>query len=354
VDGPELKSSIIAQAHALGFAAVRCAGIHPATHAAEYQQWVADGCHGDMAWMARNIERRSDPGLVLPGAQTMLVLAMNYFQGPLPPPAGAEGAARGASGVIARYAWGADYHDMMEARLHELSAFLTSLGGTQRVYVDTGPVLERDFATDGGLGWNGKSTVQIHRQLGTWFFLGEILTTLLLPRDTPEPDRCGTCSRCLTACPTQAITAPHRVDARRCVSYLTIEHKGSIPIEFRRAIGNRLYGCDDCLSACPWNRFAQESQELTFAARDYVHDWPLRDFLPLDDEGFRTVFAKSPIKRIKRPRFLRNVCVVLGNIGTCEDVPALEQLLAGEPDPLIAEHAHWALSEIRSRMPGSP
>ena len=213
--------------------------------------------------------------------------------------------------------------------------------------MDTGPVLERDFASDAGLGWNGNSTMQIHKRLGTWFFLAEILTTLALTTDEPFGDHCGKCTRCITACPTRAITAPHQLDARRCISYLTIEHKGPIPPEFREAIGDRIYGCDDCLDACPWNRFATESRELTFHARSSVFEKQLRDFLALDDEAFRALFAKSPIKRIKRPRFLRNVCVALGNTGTPDDLPALTRA-AAEPDPLVAEHAEWAIQKIRN------
>jgi epoxyqueuosine reductase len=209
-------------------------------------------------------------------------------------------------------------------------------------------VLERDFATDAGLGWNGKSTVQIHRQLGTWFFLADILTTLELAPDQEFGDHCGKCTRCIDACPTQAITSPHKLDARRCISYLTIENKGPIPEEFRRAIGDRIYGCDDCLDVCPWNRFAKESREISFQARPEIFSHTLRDFLDMDEDGFRKVFAKSPIKRIKRPRFLRNVCVALGNKGTTADLPALE-ITAADPDPLISEHAEWAIEEIKSR-----
>jgi len=219
----------------------------------------------------------------------------------------------------------------------------------QKPYVDTGPVLERDFATDAGLGWNGKSTMQIHRRLGTWFFLAEILTTLELVPDEPFGDHCGKCTRCITACPTAAITAPHRLDARRCISYLTIEHKGPIPEEFREAMGDRIYGCDDCLDACPWNRFAAQSREMAFQARGSVFAKRLRDFLALDDEGFRALFARSPIKRIKRARFLRNVCVALGNTGTADDLTALQRA-AADPDPLVSEHAAWAIARIRSRF----
>jgi epoxyqueuosine reductase len=226
---------------------------------------------------------------------------------------------------------------------------MQALGGTQRFYVDTGPVLERDHATAAGLGWNGKSTVQIHRQLGTWTFLAELLTTLELPADAPFGDHCGKCTRCIDACPTKAITAPHRVDARRCISYLTIEHKGPIPEEFREAIGDRLYGCDECLEVCPWNRFAQVSRESRFHAREAVFAKKPREFLALTDAEFRSLFAKSPIKRIKRARFLRNVCVVLGNTGTAEDLPALK-IAAEDADPLIAEHAAWAVGRIEGRL----
>ncbi len=217
--------------------------------------------------------------------------------------------------------------------------------------MDTGPVLERDFASESGLGWGGKSTMQIHRHLGTWFFLADILTTLELPPDAPATDHCGKCTRCITACPTQAITAPRRMDARRCISYLTIESKGPIPLEFRHAIGDRIYGCDSCLDACPWNRHAQASHEATFQARATLFQHTLRDFLSLTDDTFRALFAKSPIKRIKRPAFLRNVCVALGNTGTPADLPALEAA-AQDENALIAEHAQWAVGEIRARASG--
>jgi epoxyqueuosine reductase len=337
----QLKDDLRQLAGCLGFSECRVAPAAPAAHREIYEQWLAEGRHGDMAWMARNVERRTDPRLVLPGARSVIVLATNYFQGESTPTA--------LEGRIARYAWNEDYHDLIEKRLRDIDAFLAKVGGTQRCYVDTGPVLERDFAAEAGLGWNGKSTMQIHGSLGTWFFLSEILTTLDLPPDAPAKDRCGRCSRCMDACPTQAITVPHRLDARRCISYLTIEHKGSIPMEFRRAIGGRLYGCDDCLTACPWNRFAQVSNEAAFAAREAVFSMKLRDMLKLDDTAFRTLFAKSPVKRIKRPAFLRNVCVVLGNVGGAEDLPALEAAATDEHE-LIREHAAWAIAEIRARL----
>ena len=326
-----------------GFDDCRFAKAGTASHAKEFLNWIEHGKHGEMAWLERNPHRRCDPREVLPGCRTVICLALNYFAGNNPFPENHPGGYR-----IARYAWNNDYHDLIEKKLRELDQKLQTLGGTQKFYVDTGPVLERDFASDAGLGWNGKSTMQIHRRLGTWFFLADILTTLDLTPDAPIRDHCGSCTRCMTACPTQAITAPRQLDARRCVSYLTIEHKGPIPHEFRRAIGNRIYGCDDCLQACPWNRFASTSREASFHARGSVFSMEMRDFLSLTDESFRALFAKSPIKRIKRPAFLRNVCVALGNTGTTNDLPALRQA-AQDPHPLVAEHALWAIAEIESR-----
>ena len=332
----------------LGFDDCRIAQAKEASHAALFRDWIAEGKHGEMGWLERTPERRCDPREVLPGCKSIVCLALNYYPGRSPFPEGRAGGYR-----IARYAWNEDYHDLIEKRLRDFDGKLQTLGGTQRFYVDTGPVLERDFASDAGLGWNGKSTLQIHRRLGAWFFLAELLTTLDLTPDAPFGDHCGKCTACITACPTAAITAPRRVDARRCISYLTIEHKGSIPEEFRVAMGDRIYGCDDCLDACPWNRFAEESREMTFHARTTIFEKRLRDFLDLDDDGFRTLFAKSPVKRIKRPRFLRNVCVALGNTGNFEDLPALHRA-AQDPDPLIAEHAAWAVARINARIVNPP
>ena len=309
-----------------------------ARHADIFHEWVEAGSYGDMAWMARDPVRRSDPRIVLPGCESVVMLAFNYHTGPHPP----------ANYRIASYSWNRDYHDIITPRLRELNSFMEEQGGTQRYYTDTGPVLERDFAQESGMGWNGKSTVQIHRQLGAWFFLADILTTLPLVADEPAQDRCGKCTACIVSCPTQAITAPHRMDAQRCISYLTIEHKGSIPLELRPLMGDRIYGCDDCLAACPWNRFAQVSQESKLHARETIFEHSLRDFLALSDEEFRALFSKSPIKRSKRPSFLRNVCVALGNTGTSEDLPAL-QLATQDPNALIAEHAEWAIGEIEKR-----
>lgn len=337
------EEQIKAWAAEIGFDDCRIAQAKEATHADLFRDWIAEGKHGDMAWLEKTPERRCDPREVLPGCQSIICLALNYYPGRSPFPEDHPGGYR-----IARYAWNHDYHDLIWAKLKTFDEKLQTLGGTQRYYVDTGPVLERDFANDSGLGWNGKSTVQIHKGLGAWFFLAELLTTLDLTADAPFGDHCGKCTRCMTACPTQAITHPRRVDARRCVSYLTIENKGPIPEEFREAIGDRIYGCDDCLDACPWNRFAKESREIWFHARKEVFSHQLRDFLSLDDEGFRTVFAKSPIKRIKRARFLRNVCVALGNTGSEQDLAAIE-LVMSENDPLVNEHAQWAIQKIQQR-----
>lgn len=343
----DVKDELIALAQELGFDLCRIAECAVPPHAEEFRTWLAEGRAGEMAWLGRNEARRTDPRQVLPGARSVVVLGMNYWN---EEGRKAKGEGRGR---IAQYAWGDDYHDVIEKKLYVLDEWLIARGGRQRCYVDTGPVLERDIAAVAGAGWQGKSTMLIHPKFGTWLFLSEILTTLELPPDAPMADHCGKCTRCIVACPTGAITAPRQLDARRCISYLTIENKGSIPEEFRTAIGDRIYGCDDCLTACPWNRFAQASCESAFAAREFVHGWSLRDFLALDDDAFRQLFRKSPIKRIKRRGFLRNVCVALGNIGTREDLPALEKA-AEDPEPLIAEHAQWALTRIRVRLNQNP
>lgn len=341
----DLKQTIRQMAADLGFDECRFAKAQPAAHAERLDEWLEEGCHGDMDWMAKTPERRKDPRQLIEDAKTVIALVLNYHQ--KAPASPADGRARGR---FAQYAWGRDYHDIIEKKLNLLSQQLNALGGTQRRYVDYGPVLERDFATAAGIGWNGKSTVQIHRKFGTWFFLAELVTTLEIEPDAPSANHCGKCTACIDVCPTQAITAPHRMDARRCISYLTIEHQGSIPEEFREAIGDRIFGCDECLTVCPWNRFAQESRETNFAVRDYVHNMTLTDFLRLTDAEFRELFSMSPVKRLKRPRFLRNVCVALGNTGTHEDLPAL-RVAATDPDPLIAEHAQWGIDRILSRHP---
>jgi epoxyqueuosine reductase len=351
-----LKARLTSFARELGFDSCRVAQCSPPSHAAEFRAWLRQGAAGEMNYMERGEEKRCDPQQVLAGAKSIVVLALNYWQGEN------RGQLRwssafaqlrrdrqtAATGRIARYAWGKDYHDVIAAKLNKIDDFLRQFGGIQKVYVDTGPVLERDHAAQAGVGWHGKSTMLIDPALGTWFFLAEVLTTLELPPDGPQPDRCGTCERCITACPTGAITAPHRLDARRCISYLTIEHKGAIPLKFRSLIGDRIFGCDDCLDACPWNRFATVSRESAFSAREATAGMALRDYLQLGEKEFRLLFYNSPIKRIKRRGFLRNVCVALGNVGDLTDLPALERT-AADPEPLIAEHARWAIGQIRER-----
>ncbi len=345
----------------LGFDLCRFARADVPGHAAEFRDWLDQGAAGEMNYLTRSAEKRCDPQHVLPGAKTVIVLGLNYFQGArkthsvaagVPPARAAtfatDPAATTATGRIARYAWGEDYHEIIEKKLSAIDQFLGGRGGRQKCYVDTGPILERDYAAAAGIGWHGKSTMLLNRELGTWFFLAEILTTLEFAPDAAQPNYCGSCMRCIEACPTGAITAPHRVDARRCISYLTIELKGSIPIELRPLIGDRIYGCDDCLDACPWNRFAKVSRESAFAVPPEVVALRLRDYLALDEGKFRALFRKSPIKRTKRRGLLRNVCVALGNVGTIDDLPALEKA-ANDPEPLVAEHAKWAIERIRER-----
>lgn len=339
----EIKARLLALACEVGFDSCRIARCSPPTHTNEFGDWLKLGAHGEMDYMARGEEKRRDAQKILPEAKSIVVFALNYFT-----EAGKRKTENGKTGRIARYAWGDDYHELIAAKLRKIDDLLRRFGGNQKCYVDTGPILERDYAAAAGVGWHGKSTMLIDEKLGTWFFLAEILTTLELPPDESTRDRCGTCERCITACPTGAITAPHKLDARRCISYLTIELKSSIPIELRPLIGDRIFGCDDCLDACPWNRFASSSRESTFAARESTTAFSLRDYLRLDESQFRNLFRNSPIKRVKRRGFLRNVCVALGNVGTAEDLPAL-RLAAHDSEPLIAEHAAWAIDQILKR-----
>jgi epoxyqueuosine reductase len=345
ISGPDLKARLVLFAQQIGFDFCRIAACKPPAHTAEFREWLSEGAHGEMNYMQRGAERRCDPEKVLPGAKTVVVFALNYFQGNV----AYRAATTAKTGRVARYAWGEDYHDVILNKLHKIDEFLRSFGGQQKCYVDTGPILERDYAAQAGIGWHGKSTMLINQRLGTWFFLADVFTTLKLLPDEPVRERCGTCERCITACPTGAITGPHQLDARRCISYLTIELKGAIPLKLRPLIGDRIFGCDDCLDACPWNRFAKESRESAFSARRSTTGMSLREYLELNDDEFRRLFKNSPIKRIKRRGFLRNVCVALGNVGDSSDLPALEHA-AADADPLIAEHATWAINQIRDRQ----
>jgi epoxyqueuosine reductase len=295
-----------------------------------------------MTWLERNAEKRIDPQKVLAGARSIITLAASYENSRSQSKTDDK-----KSGVVARYARFADYHDILGERLKALTEFVNRLGAETRSlwYVDTGPLLERDLAQRAGLGFVGKHTNLISRRLGNWIFLSEILTTLELEPDAPERNHCGSCTRCLTACPTQAITAPFELDARKCISYLTIELKGAIPVEIRPAIGNRIYGCDDCLAACPWNRFAREGRLMQPHGRVDLQAPDLIELLSLDHAQFKARFAGSPILRTKRRGLLRNVCVALGNTGDASALPALRRA-AQDAEPLVAEHAHWAISQI--------
>jgi epoxyqueuosine reductase len=344
-----LSESIKHKARSLGFDLVGITTADAPAHSAQFRQWLADGFHGEMGYMEGNAGKRTDPRQVLAGARSIIVVGMNYCSdGPTPNPSGggkqawvipSHGGERGVGlPRIARYAQGArDYHELMGEKLRQLAEFV---GGIW--YVDTGPILERDLAQRAGIGFIGKHTNLISRQLGNWIFLGVVLTTLELPADEPEREYCGTCRRCMEACPTGAIVAPYRLDARRCISYLTIELKGRIPLELRPLIGDRIFGCDDCLEVCPWNRFARQSPVKEFQRRELP---ALTEFLSWDEAKFREFFRGTPIERIKRRGFLRNVCVALGNLGDKTALPALRRAL-DDPEPLVREHAAWAIGRL--------
>lgn len=340
-----MKEVILQRARELGFDDCRFTSASPPEHATQFSDWLDRKFHGEMLWLDRNSAKRKDPQKVLAGAKTVICLAASYDIENRKSESGNR-----KSGLVARYAQSDDYHDVLAEKLKTLTDYLTQLapGSRSLWYVDTGPVLERDLAERAGLGFIGKHTNLISRKLGNWIFLAEILTTLALEPDQPEKNHCGTCTRCLAACPTGAITAPFQLDARKCISYLTIELKGSIPLEFRSAIGNRIYGCDDCLAICPWNRFAREGNLLKPYFRSELDQPDLLELLALDDAQFKTKFARTPLLRTKRRGILRNVCVALGNVGDQSALPALE-IAAGDQEPLIAEHARWAIEQIQGR-----
>jgi epoxyqueuosine reductase len=341
-----MKDAIRRQVRELGFDDCRFTGAEAPPSGGQFQKWIAANRHGEMAWLERTAPKRIDPQQVLPGAKSVICLAVSHAtevpNSELRTP---------NSGLIARYARHNDYHDVLGERLKQLAVFVDRMGGAatrSRWYVDTGPLLERDFAQRAGLGFIGKHTNLISRKFGNWLLLAEIITTLELEPDAPEQNHCGKCTRCLAACPTNAITAPFQLDARRCISYLTIELKGPIPVELRPAIGNRIFGCDDCLAACPWNRFAREGSLMKTHARPELAAPDLLELLRLDESGFKSRFAGTPVLRTKRRGLLRNVCVALGNVGDASALPHL-QTAAHDPEPLIAEHAHWAIAQIESR-----
>ena len=307
--------------------------------------FLADGHHGDMDWLAATAERRRDPRTLWPDARAIVMLGVNY--GPADDPLAIL--RERAHGAISVYAQGDDYHDVIKARLKALARWMTATaGGDVKVFVDTAAVMEKPLAASAGLGWQGKHTNLVSRRYGSWLFLGAIFTTLELPADAAESDHCGQCRACLDVCPTAAFPAPYRLDARRCISYLTIEHKGPIPRELRARMGNRIYGCDDCLAVCPWNKFAQQGREAKLAARATLQAPRLADLAQLDDGAFRALFTKSPVKRTGRDRFVRNVMIAIGNSGDAALAEAAQTRL-DDASPLVRGAAVWALGQLLPR-----
>ncbi|WP_051357463.1 tRNA epoxyqueuosine(34) reductase QueG [Azorhizobium doebereinerae] len=341
---PELKERLRALAQEDGFDAFGVADPDRAGAAGDrLRAWVAERRHGDMGWMAETLERRVHARAMWPDALRVVMLGLNY--GPDEDPrAVLRERSRGAISVYAR---AEDYHDLVKAKLKRLARALLALAGEGdvKVFVDTAPLMEKPLAAAAGLGWQGKHTNLVSRARGSWMFLGAIATTLDLPPDDPMGDHCGQCRACLDACPTGAFPAPYQIDARRCVSYLTIEHKGPIPRELRGLMGNRIYGCDDCLAACPWNKFAVLGREAKLAARDENRAPDLAGLAALDDAAFRVRFAKSPIKRTGRARFLRNVLTAIGNSGDAGLAPSARALLS-DPEPLVRGAAVGALARL--------
>jgi epoxyqueuosine reductase len=340
-----MKAIIAARARALGFDAI---GFSAATLKAEQrarlQDYLIAGHHGGMQWMAVRADQRADPQSLWPEAVSVISLGLSYA------PEGDPLATLGVkeAGNISVYARNRDYHGIIKGKLKHLAQFIAARKAGVKVFVDTAPVMEKPLAQQAGLGWQGKHTNLVSRRDGSWLLLGEIFTTLAIVPDAPETDHCGTCRACITACPTDAFPEPYRLDARRCISYLTIEHEGPIAEEFRAAIGNRIYGCDDCLAVCPWNKFAKAGRETKLAQREDLAAPALRELAQFDDAAFREKFSGSPIKRIGRNRFVRNVAIAIGNSGN----PALldtAQALAGDADPVVAEAGGWAAARLRQR-----
>ena len=338
-----LESTVKAAARALGFDAAGIARADEAWEAgARLADFVAEGRHGEMRWLEDTLARRSAPTAMWAEARSALVVAMNY--GPDHNPL--DTLIQREVGNISVYARGRDYHDLIKSRLKQLAGEVAALTGADvKVFVDTAPLMEKPLAQKAGLGWQGKHTNLVSRDLGSWFFLGTVLTSAPLTPDAPEADHCGSCRACLDICPTNAFPAPYQLDARRCISYLTIEHAGPIPREFRAAMGNRIYGCDDCLAACPWNKFAAAASESALFARAELKTPGLDELAALDDAAFREIFSGSPVKRSGRDRFIRNVCVALGNSGNRLLAPVLQPLLE-DPSPLVRGAAIWALARL--------
>jgi len=341
---PPLKQRLQARARAAGFDLIAITRPDATPQAApRLHQWLAGGRHGDMAWMEESEARRAAALTLWPDVKSIIMLAMNY--GPDDDPmARLE---QTSQGVISVYARHRDYHDLVKSRLKQVARWLVEESGAEvKVFVDTAPVMEKPLAAAAGLGWQGKHTNLVSRTFGSWLFLGSIFTTLTIEPDSAEPDHCGACHACLDICPTKAFPAPYQLDARRCISYLTIENKSHIPLEFRKAIGNRIYGCDDCLAVCPWNKFAQSASEMALRPRDDLIAPTLASLARFDDASFRAHFSGSPVKRIGRDRFTRNVLIAIGNSGDATLLPQVRALLA-DPAPLVRAMAVWALSELQ-------
>jgi len=338
-----LKDMVLREARELGFDAVRVTS-PDATAAAggRFAAFLDAGRHGDMAWLATNADRRRSPTRLWPEVRSIVMLGMSYAPETNP----LDALDHPERGAISVYAQGKDYHDILKGKLKQLASHLaTSSGADVKVFVDTAPVMEKPLAAAAGLGWQGKNTMLVSREHGSWLFLGAVFTTAELPPDTPEDDHCGSCRRCIDVCPTAAFPAPYQLDARRCLAYLSIEHKGHIPVEFRRPMGNRIFGCDDCLAVCPWNKFAATAREARFHARAETDNPPLAELLELDDAAFRARFAGTPVKRTGRDRFLRNVLIAAGNSGDESLLPRIEALL-GDNSPLVRAMAVWAMRQL--------
>ncbi len=335
-------------ARSLGFDAI---GISPATSSkltkTALKDFVKSGFHGSMAWMEDTVERRCDPQVLWGESKSVIMLAVNY--GPETDPL--DALTQKENGIISVYARNRDYHDIIKGRLKTLASKLVSQARSRglecsvKVFVDTAPVMEKPLAVQAGLGWQGKHTNLVSREFGSWLFLGSIFTTLELPPDAAEIDHCGSCANCLDICPTDAFPAPYKLDARRCISYLTIENKGPIPVEFREAMGNRIYGCDDCLAVCPWNKFAQVTRETKLATPGDASSVSLADFLSMDDAAFRKRFSGSPVKRIGHARFVRNCLIAAGNSRCTNLIDPIRKWI-DDPDPIINESAQWALDKL--------
>jgi epoxyqueuosine reductase len=339
----ELKTALARQAKALGFDCIGVSDPDAIDHAGlRFREFLESGAHGDMDWLAANPERRMHPRALWPAVRSIVMLGFNY--GPDEDPLLAL--EKRTRGTISAYAQGDDYHDVIKKRLKSLARWLAATTGDEvKVFIDTAAVMEKPLAQAAGIGWQGKHTNLFSREFGSWLFLGAIFSASDLPRDDADIDHCGSCTACQDICPTAAFPAPYKLDARRCISYLTIENKGPIPREFRKAMGNRIYGCDDCLAVCPWNKFAQVGREAKLSARAELREPVLAELVRLDDTAFRALFAKSPVKRIGRDRFIRNVLIAIGNSGDMALAAEAERLL-DDASPLVRGAAVWALSQL--------